>query len=504
MQAQSEATLRLIFESVTDGITVSGLEGNIRQLNQAVVRMHRYPSKQALIGSNALALVAPQDHSRARDNFEQVLSDGYSRELEYTFLTRDGREFPAELSGAAIRDDGGNPIGFVAITRDITQRKRAEEREQQLQRELNMSSRLASIGELASGVAHEINNPLTSVIGFSQILMNRDIPQDIKKDVKIISDSAQRVAKIIKSLLAFARQHGEGKEPVDINDLVLSVLELRHYEMKLSNIELSTQLAAELPGTMANAGQLQQVFLNIVLNAEQAITSISNRGQLTVKTERQDDVIRVTFEDDGPGITRENLEKVFDPFFTTKDVAEGTGLGLSVSYGIIKEHNGRIQAVSGPGKGATFVVELPVVTELDLVEVSGPTDDGIREAARARILVIDDEPAICQFLERMLHNDGHIADTVNNASDALEKMERERYRLILLDIRMAGMNGIELYQRMGKIARSLQRRVVFITGDTMTGATRKFLDRTKAHYITKPFDVIQLKEDIDRILSGAG
>ena len=150
------------------------------------------------------------------------------------------------------------------------------------------------------------------------------------------------------------------------------------------------------------------------------------------------------------------------------------------------------------------MVELPVVTEIDLIESSGPIDDGPQEANRARILVIDDEPAICQFLGRVLHTDGHIVDAVNNADDALEKMGRERYHLILLDIRMAGMNGIELYQRMGKIARSLQRRVVFITGDTMTGATRKFLDRNKAPYITKPFDVIQLKEDIDRILSGAG
>jgi signal transduction histidine kinase len=237
--------------------------------------------------------------------------------------------------------------------RDITERKKMEER-------LIETDRLASIGELAAGIAHELNNPLTSVIGFSQLLMEKDVADDVREDIKVIYGEAQRTAQVVKGLLTFARKHAPVKQLVNINSIIEKVLELRAYQQRLSNIQVNTRFAPDLPEIMADYFQLQQVFLNIIINAEHFMIEAHNRGTLTITTERIRDIIRASFADDGPGISKETLGHLFDPFFTTKEVGKGTGLGLSICHGIITEHGGRIYAKSKSSKGATFVVELPI------------------------------------------------------------------------------------------------------------------------------------------------
>ena len=380
---------------------------------------------------------------------------------------------------------------------------------------------------------------MTSVIGFAQLLIQKDIPGDIKQDVKIINDGAERVAGIIKRLLTFARQHKLEREYVDINEVIKTTLDLRAYELETGSIKVTTQLAPDLPRTMADGGQLQQVFLNIIINAETEMKSAHGGGSLLVKTETIGNTICVSFKDDGPGIAKENLEKVFDPFFTTRDAGQGTGLGLSVCHGIIAEHNGHIYGESELGKGATFVVELPLVSEPEQSEVpeaaepatketplgegttftmelpflvsrpeqpevpeaAEPATDEVQRTTRAKILVVDDEPAIRQFLSRVLTDEGHKVETVDNASDALDMVKSNGYNLILLDIKMPGMSGIELYKSVREVARPLAGRMVFITGDVMGAGTRDFFSKTKAPYITKPFDAEKLKKDINRILA---
>jgi len=237
---------------------------------------------------------------------------------------------------------------------DISERKKMEE-------QLIITDRLASVGELTSGIAHELNNPLTGIIGFSELLLSKDVPEDIKEDLRVINKEAQRTAGIVKNLLTFARKHPPAKEPVNINKIIQEVLKLRAYEQKVHNIEVNTQFDPDLPEITADGFQLQQVFLNIIINAEYFMIEAHGRGTLTITTERVDDIVRASFADDGPGIAEENLEHLFDPFFTTKEVGKGTGLGLSICHGIITEHGGRIYAESKLGKGATFVIELPVL-----------------------------------------------------------------------------------------------------------------------------------------------
>jgi signal transduction histidine kinase len=222
-----------------------------------------------------------------------------------------------------------------------------------------MTDRLASLGELASGTAHELNNPLTSIIGFSQLLMEREVPDDIREDLKLINNEAQRAASVTRNLLTFARKHGPVKQRNQINSILEDVLELRAYEHKANSIDVERQLDPDLPEIMVDYFQMQQVFMNIIINAEYFMRNAHNRGTLTIITKEQNDTVMIIFTDDGPGIPSENLRRIFDPFFTTKEPGKGTGLGLSICHGIVTEHGGQIYAKSQLGQGATIVVELP-------------------------------------------------------------------------------------------------------------------------------------------------
>ena len=242
-------------------------------------------------------------------------------------------------------------------------RRQVGEGEKRLQEKVYLHSRLASIGELAAGVAHELNNPLTGIIGFSQRLLRKSTDQTINRDLERIYNEAQRAVRVVQNLLAFARRHDLKKQFSDVNEILARALELRAYELRTSNIDLGVELAPDLPKTIADFGEIQEVFLNIIMNAEQAMTEANHGGKLSVNTQRVKKYIKIRFTDDGPGIPAEKLGKVFDPFFTTRGGRGGTGLGLSVCHSIVAEHGGRIYAESKPGKGTTFIVELPVVKE---------------------------------------------------------------------------------------------------------------------------------------------
>ena len=224
---------------------------------------------------------------------------------------------------------------------------------------LLVSERVASIGQLSTGIAHELNNPLTSILGFSNMILEKDVPADLKEELQIISTEALRASRILKGLLTFVRKDDSQKVRVNVNRIIESVLELRANEQNANNIRVHTRLDRGLPEIMADPFQIQQVFLNIVINAEYFMVEAHKQGNLTVSTHKSGDMVRIVFTDDGPGIAPENLKHVFDPFYTTKGVGKGTGLGLSICHGIVSAHGGRIYAESTVAKGASFTVELP-------------------------------------------------------------------------------------------------------------------------------------------------
>jgi len=297
--------------------------------------------------------VHPDDRELVQKSVDEALHEKKLYSIDHRIVLPDGSQRVVHEQGEVTFDESGKPVRMRGTVQDITERRKMEE-------QLIVSDRLASLGEMASGIAHELNNPLTGVIGFSQLLLEKDLSDDVKEDVKVISREAQRTAEVVKNLLTFARKREPGKKPVDINNVIQKVLELRAYEQKVNNIQVNTRFASDLPEIMGDGFQLQQVFLNIIINAEHFMLEAHGRGALTITTERVGDIIRASFADDGPGITKENLGHLFDPFFTTKEVGRGTGLGLSICHGMIAEHGGRIYAESELGKGATFIVELPI------------------------------------------------------------------------------------------------------------------------------------------------
>ncbi len=247
------------------------------------------------------------------------------------------------------------------VERALEERKLAAERKR-LEHEARELNRLATIGQMAAGIAHEVNNPLAAIMNYADLVLESPLPEDIAELVDIIKRDVQRAASILDKLLTFARQRSPERVNVDINGLLETTLALQAHQLEKHHIEVSTMLDPNLPWTVADACQLQQVFLNIINNAETEMELAGKGSRLLVKTEAVDNTIRISFTDDGPGIAKENLTRIFDPFFTTRDVGQGAGLGLSVCHGIVGEHGGKIYATSELGKGATFVVELPIST----------------------------------------------------------------------------------------------------------------------------------------------
>jgi two-component system NtrC family sensor kinase len=350
---QSEENYRVLFDSSVIGTIVLDAETmRVVMANQAAATMFEFSSAEEILGANVLEFLHPDDKERVLELAMKNLLEQESRQInDLRAITKDGREIWVSIRGARIMHEG-RLAGLISFA-DITEQKRQNER-------LMMTDRLASIGELAAGTAHELNNPLTSIIGFSELLMEKDTPDYIRKDLAMIHSEAQRAANVTSNLLTFARKHRPVKQLTQINDVIEDVLKLRAYAHKSNCIEVERELASDLPEIPLDHFQMQQVFLNIVINAEYFMTQAHKKGTLTVTTKRQNSSVLVSFADDGPGIAAENLGRIFDPFFTTKEAGKGTGLGLSICHGIVAEHGGQICATSQPGKGAIISVELPI------------------------------------------------------------------------------------------------------------------------------------------------
>jgi two-component system NtrC family sensor kinase len=362
---QREKDYSILLESTHEGIIVVDAETlKVVFSNRHAALMFGFdPVLNDALGANILDFVYPEDREMVVKGF---VEDLYQRERRQRYdvrvKTKDAREIWVSALGTRVEFQGR--AAALLSLRDVTKEKRMEDEKQKMEEELLLAGRLAAVGELAAGVAHELNNPLAAIQGFAQLLTkSNDSSEATKKDLDTIYREAQRAARITQDLLSFARKHKPERQIISINEALEKTLELRVHQMKVNNIELSVQLQPDVPLTMADFYQMQQVFMNIILNAEQAMIEAHGRGRLLVKTRAVDGVIQMTFIDNGPGIPKENLERIFDPFFTTKEVGKGTGLGLSVCYGIIQAHGGRIYAKSEPGKGATFVVEIPIITQ---------------------------------------------------------------------------------------------------------------------------------------------
>ncbi len=347
--------LQSVVDAMEDGLTIQNKDYNIIYQNGLLKRIFG-----GRIGEKCYRVYESQAKVCEGCPVKKAFKDGKSHTAERRVVLPSGEVTFWENTANPIRDAEGRIVSCLEIDRSITERKRAEEKEKQLQQELYLARKLASVGELAAGVAHEINNPLTGVLGFSQRLLRKSTDEELSRDLEIIHSEARRAAGVVRNLLTFARRRQPKKEYSNINDIVKKTLELRGYALQTGKIEVVTNLAPRLPQIMVDFSQMQEVFLNIIMNAEQAMNEAHGEGKLLISTRRIKDYVRVSFADDGPGISPESLDKVFDPFFTTRAEGGGTGLGLSACHGIVTEHGGKICVRSEPGEGATFSIKLPL------------------------------------------------------------------------------------------------------------------------------------------------
>jgi PAS domain S-box-containing protein len=336
------------FDSINDAICIIDKDFRVLRANKAFTDMYHVEHDQ-VIDKRCYEVTVEGEEPPEGCPHQETLRTGKPAKYEFS-INEQGTN--VEISTYPVFDEKGKVAGSVHITRDVTEQKKQNER-------LMSTDRLASLGELAAGTAHEFNNPLTSIIVLSEMLMEKG-PDGIRDDLTLINNEARRAANVARNLLAFGGKHTPVKQLYQVNSVIEDVLELRAYEHKSSNIDIERHLAADLPELMIDYFQMQQVFMNVVINAEYFMTDAHGRGTLAITTQKENGIVRMSFTDDGPGITPENLKRIFDPFFTTKEAGKGTGLGLSICHSIVADHGGQIYVRSQLGKGTTIFVELPI------------------------------------------------------------------------------------------------------------------------------------------------
>jgi two-component system NtrC family sensor kinase len=366
---------------------------------------------------------------------------------------------------------------------------RAYDNLRRTQEQLLQSEKMSAIGQLISGVAHELNNPLTAILGYAQLLESEPLSDRSRDFVAKLFKQAQRTQRLVQNLLSFARQRKPEKKQVNLRRVIEDTLTLRDFDLNLHNVRVICDLEPELPAVVADAHQIEQVFLNIINNAVDAMLEHARGGTLSVKCYRRERHVCVEFHDSGPGIRETN--KVFDPFYTTKGVGKGTGLGLSICYGIVKEHAGDIVALNHPEGGALFRVVLPA---LEHAAVEAP-----QEVPRhlpplsGRILLVDDEEAVLEFEREALAGAGAQVVAVTSGEQAIHRLQKEKFDAVLVDSAMpGGYTGIDLYRWVAANLPGQEQNIILAVSNIRDLETRRFLAEARVHHIEKPFQVADL------------
>jgi PAS domain S-box-containing protein len=479
-------TLRRVLDASPDMIVATDVDGHVTEFNPGAERLTGLAFMET-VGRPLHELLGAREVESPPEN---------SAPLELTLRRKDGGEMQVSLVNARLTDHDGHWAGRVWIGRDVTKLRRVE-------KSLAQAERLSSLGEVVAGVAHELNNPLSGVVGYAELLRSQaEDPAQIR-DLQRIVDSALRCQKVVFKLLSFARKHAAEKKYQSLNDCVEKVLDLKSYHLRSSQIETELALAPDLPKTCFDFHQMDQVILNMLNNAEQAIRAVRRSGKIMLRTGVEDDNVYLEIEDDGPGVPQDVRDRIFDPFFTTKDYGEGTGLGLSVSYGIVQEHGGSIDLLpKRDGGGSRFRILLPVVEgPEELPEAPAPSEPEAQAnlLEGRQILVAEDEPLVLELLARLLTDAGATVTMAQDGEEAWNRLCEDEFDLVVTDLCMPNVCGQELYERVAAERPELMRRFVFATGDLVRQETMAFLHRLPNRILPKPLEM----ETVRRVLSQA-
>jgi signal transduction histidine kinase/ActR/RegA family two-component response regulator len=521
----SEARYQRLFSQASEAIVIADASSlAIVELNQAASRLLGISSHEShayALGSFCQLPSAVSPSPTSGDDWFRVLTASGRMNV----VRRDGELIPVEVSGAPVRFEGG--AGYQFFFRELTERARLEQ-------QLRQAEKLSALGRMISGVAHELNNPLAVIQGYLELVLNRHaLPAATREDLEKVARESQRAAKLVRNFLSFARERATERVAVNLNDLVRRVVELRQFELNNARVRLELDLAESLPNTEADPDQVQQVLINLITNAVQAMAQNACERRLRITTRQQADLIHLLLEDSGPGVPEELQARIFEPFFTTKEVGTGTGLGLSIAHGVMAEHHGRIAYAASAFQGAAFLLEFPWVRAaaplppaelgtaapsegsaaatlsaaanpaVSTVETATLSEAPSASRRAARVLVLDDERAIAELLGEMLVLQGHEPVLCFNPVEALERLRCETFDLVLSDYRMPNMDGQEFHQRLGEFRPELAAGMIFLTGDAVSSETQHFLHGAGKRHLTKPFRLDQVESLISLSLEEA-
>jgi PAS domain S-box-containing protein len=414
---------------------------------------------------------------------------------------KNGTLIPADAIAAPVEFGGQSAYQF--FFRAITDRLRLEQ-------QLRQAEKLSSMGQMISGVAHELNNPLAVISGYLEVILASHIlPPKTRQDLAKVAHESSRATRLVRNFLAFARSQPAHRQMANINELITGVVELRKFDLSLANVKIEAVFDQIIPATSIETDQIQQVFIILINNAMQAMSETPEPRCIRLSTALKEGTIRITVEDNGPGVPPEVESRIFEPFFTTKEVGIGTGLGLSIAHGIMTEHGGQIRYERAALGGAAFVLELPIVSvevprESSTRIMGAAAPDLVQAAPRAeKILVVDDEKAIVEMLGEMLGLLGYTPSLCHSASEGLRRIGETKFDLVLSDLRMPEIDGPQFYRRAVEIDARLARRFIFLTGDTVNEDTKSFLRTSGQPFLAKPFRLASIEEVTRQILGTA-
>ncbi len=503
-----------LMDSFPDLVIALDAEGRYTFVSPQIFEILGYRPEE-LIGKRMGGRTDPADRDAMLEMFDDLILKRLSEgQIEYRTQHKNGAWRVFRASARPLHDETGRITGVIASARDITEQQR-------LQQQLIQSERLAAMGQMIAGVAHELNNPLTAILGVTELLRDQTLDETAHRQIELAHRQARRAAHIVQSLLVFSRPATPRNSLLHLGDLLQRTLQLHEHSLNANHIHVDLSARPDLPTVLGDPNQLTQVFLNLIVNAEQAIHEIRDQGTLRIRLGVVGERVLITFQDDGAGIRRELLPRIFDPFFTTKRPGRGTGLGLSICMAIIREHNGDISAQPVPDGGSVFTVSLPVCTEAAVIgdpaaPPAGAARAEAREASshslsRKKILVVDDEESILELVTDSLAPRGCLVDRAATSEQALELSNQNSYDVILCDLNLESssgrvVSGFDLHDLIVEklAARSGTRPIfIFMTGDLVDAAVGEQAGREGNRFLQKPFRIAELLSLLSELTSPA-
>jgi two-component system NtrC family sensor kinase len=494
---QAETELEAILDIADNGFVIYEPSGAIRLASKRIRQLLSLDEAEwaSLRDFPAFARVL----GRRLANNRQVLRPPWVLWQQRNGSAREQLEL---LVGERILERTVRPIGDeTSQTGGWVERYRDATAERELPARLLQTDKLAALGQMVAGIAHELNNPLTTVMGYSHLLLDQPLDRKVLSEVHHISQEAERAARIVRSLLMLAREAKLERTAVNVNEVVERTLRLCAYDLHRAGIAVDLDLDPLLPAIPANPVQFQQVVLNLLVNSQQAVREASRPGRITLRTRHGADHVYLHVEDNGPGIPLELQARIFEPFFTTKPVGVGTGLGLSIVTGILRQHGGEIHVASASGAGTTFTIELPVAQDQETGSISPREAEAGSAAPAGRILVIEDETGIGQLIVDALTGQGHRVELITEPKEALKQAAQVEYDLVICDWRLLSVDGPELYRLLGTGSRPRRERILVLTPDPSIASSSEFLRQSKLPTLAKPFLLTELKAEVTRLLT---